>query len=271
MKLVLAQFDTIWEDNNANKVKVSKFLEEAKSKDADLILFPEMTLTGFSMNVSSIEETKNHAGSTLQWFQLMGSKYKLYIGFGYVEKPSSNGKAKNNFAIISPQGELLCDYSKIHPFSFGEESHYYEGGNKIFISKINEFLVAPFICYDLRFPEIFQIASKQATLITISANWPTARKDHWISLLKARAIENQCYIAGINRTGIGNNIQYFGNSMIIDPFGNIIVQGDECEGLIIEDIDVGEAYRLREAFNLKKDRKEDLYKILNPTIMPYKK
>lgn len=177
-----------------------------------------------------------------------------------MEKDTSTNKGKNNFAIVTPSSQIACTYTKIHPFSFGLESQFYIGGQKIFLTNIDDFCISPLICYDLRFPEIFQIASKEASLITVSANWPKSRRDHWITLLKARAIENQCYIAGVNRVGISDNIEYCGDSIIIDPLGNILNHIENKEILIIHDIDYNLVKNTRDKFNLKLDRKEDLYK-----------
>ncbi len=158
-----------------------------------------------------------------------------------------------------PTSVELVNYTKIHPFSFGSETKFYESGNEIKLFNAFDFTIAPFICYDLRFPEIFQIASKTATLITVASTWPMKRREHWITLLKARAIENQCYIAGINRAGEENGLIYSGDSMIIDPLGNIISSLYMEEGLVIADILQDDVIKIRERFKLKEDRKDSLY------------
>jgi omega-amidase len=257
MKLALAQLDIVFEDKNKNKEAALQFIEHAATEKVDMILFPEMTLTGFSMNTSFIGENHNE---TLEFFKESSSKFNISIGFGYVEGTSH---CKNKYSVVAPQGvhqgSLLVNYTKIHPFSFGEETKFYESGNEIKFFNAFGFTIAPFICYDLRFPEIFQIASKTATLITIAANWPIERREHWITLLKARAIENQCFIAGINRVGEGNGLNYSGDSMIVDPLGNIISSLYMEEGLIIADICPDDVTAARESFGLKEDRKDALY------------
>ncbi|MBZ9689227.1 carbon-nitrogen family hydrolase [Clostridium estertheticum] len=253
MKLALAQLDIAWEDKSTNKETALGFIKQAATEKADMILFPEMALTGFSMNTSLIGETNNE---TTEFFKELSSKFNISIGFGYVEGTSNS---KNKYSVVSPSGVELVNYTKIHPFSFGEETEFYQSGSKIEFFKAFDFTIAPFICYDLRFPEIFQIASKTATLITVAANWPIERREHWITLLKARAIENQCYIAGINRVGEGNGLSYSGESMIIDPLGNIISSLYMEDGLIIADICKENVTQIRETFRLKKDRKEELY------------
>ncbi|MFD3158210.1 carbon-nitrogen family hydrolase [Haloimpatiens sp. FM7330] len=254
MKIGLAQINIKWEDKEFNKQKCLKFIKEAKKESVDFVLFPEMTLTGFSMNVDKIKQDNSEI---VDWFKEIAIKMNVYIGFGYVEVVDKKGE--NKFSIVSPYGEQICKYTKIHPFSYGKESFYYRGGEKIVITDIKEFKVCPFICYDLRFPEIFQIASKTAGLITVSANWPQKRSEHWKTLLRARAIENQCYVAGINTVGIVGDNLYSGDSMIVDPNGNVLVHEWEKEKLITYKIEIGEVKKTRRNFTLKNDRKENLY------------
>lgn len=257
MKLALAQLDIAWEDKTVNKETAVQFIKHAVSENVNMILFPEMALTGFSMNTSLIGENNNE---TKKFFMEMSSEFNILIGFGYVEGTSSS---KNKYSVVSPGGEELVNYTKIHPFSFGTETKFYQSGNQINIFSAFDFTISPFICYDLRFPEVFQIASKTATLITVAANWPIERREHWITLLKARAIENQCYIAGVNRIGEGNGLNYSGDSMIVDPLGNVISSLYMEEGLVIADICHDDVTQIRENFRLKEDRKERLYYNMN--------
>ncbi|MBU3161697.1 carbon-nitrogen family hydrolase [Clostridium frigoris] len=253
MKLALAQLDIAFEDKSTNKKTVKQFIQQSVSENADIIFFPEMTLTGFSMNSSYIGDDNKE---TIEFFKEMSSKHNISIGFGYVEGTSHS---KNKYCVVEPQGKELVVYAKIHPFSYGSETKFYESGNEITHFNAFNFNITPFICYDLRFPEIFQIASKKSTLITVAANWPDERREHWITLLKARAIENQCYIAGINRVGESNGLTYSGDSMIVDPLGNIIGTLYAEEGLVIADINQDDVTSVREKFRFKDDRKEILY------------
>ena len=257
MRLALAQLDITWEDKTENRETALQFIKQAATEKVDMILFPEMALTGFSMNTSLIGELNDE---TKEFFKEMSSKFNISIGFGYVEGTSNS---KNKYSVVSPSGSELVNYTKIHPFSYGEETQFYQSGKVVEFFNAFGFTITPFICYDLRFPEIFQIASKTATLITVAANWPLERREHWITLLKSRAIENQCYIAGINRVGEGNELNYSGDSMIIDPLGNILSSLYMEDGLIVADIFQEEVTQIRETFRLKEDRKEELYCNLN--------
>lgn len=254
MKVGLAQIHIIFENKVQNKLVVEQYIQNAVSHEVDYILFPEMTLTGFTMNVDNMGEKQNES---LEWFKQKAKKYNISIGFGYIRKIEDKGE--NRFVTISKNGAILCEYAKIHPFSFADEDRYYVPGDKVITYKIEDFIASAFICYDLRFPEIFQVASEKAGLITVIANWPKKRKEHWETLIKARAIENQCYICAVNCVGKVNELEYSGNSMVVDPSGNMLATLSGEEGLIICDIHSEEVLRVREAFRVKNDRKKSLY------------
>ncbi len=257
MKIGLVQNNILWENKQFNLSASKEFIKKAKNLKLDLLLFPELSFTGFSMNV---EKLKEFDFSTISYIASLCKTYSINAGIGYIQGVDNDKKGRNNYAIISSTGDVICNYSKIHPFSYGDEGKHYIGGDEIVYGQVDDIILSPFICYDLRFPEIFQIASKKCDLITIAANWPDSRKEHWITLLKSRAIENQCYIAGVNRIGIGNNIMYSGNSLIIDPLGKIICSLDEgIEDILVATIDKTLVSRVRNSFKLKKDRRESLY------------
>lgn len=265
MKIGLVQNNILWENKLFNLNSSKDIFKKAKDHNIDLLLFPELSFTGFSMSIKNLADFHLE---TVNYISSLCKSYHINAGIGYIEGNFESIKGKNNYALIDSRGKLLCNYTKIHPFSYANEDKYYEAGNDLNFCTINDIDICPLICYDLRFPELFQIASKKCDLITVAANWPASRKDHWITLLKSRAIENQCYIAGINRTGIGDKISYSGNSMIIDPSGKILSYAeDNEEDLIIADINKERVQDIRNAFPLKKDRRENLYcNLLNSTV-----
>ena len=161
MRVALAQTEPLWENKEGNFRAALSFLEQAREKQADLILFPEMSMTGFSMHPEKIGET-NESPETLSFFREQAQEYGLYIGVGYVEY--CQPKSFNRYAIISPEGKVLADYRKIHPFTFGTEAVHYAGGEELAFCRVKEFTVSPLICYDLRFPELFEIASERAEM-----------------------------------------------------------------------------------------------------------
>lgn len=253
MKIQLCQTHIIWENKKENLNNAKKLISESK---CDILFFPEMSFTGFSMNTDATGENNNFTLDYMQNAALMSDKA---IAFGWVCK--NNEKAENHYTFIDNKGNILSDYIKIHPFSYSNEDKYFNKGSKINIFEYKGFKFSTFICYDLRFPEIFQKASLQADIITVAACWPQARREHWLTLLKARAIENVCYIAAVNCAGNIDNTQYSGDSCIISPDGKIIDILSYKEGNIICNIE-NDVDKYRSSFPVKNDRREDLYKIL---------
>ncbi len=257
MKISICQLNILYEDREYNIKQAEDFIKKASSEKSEIVFFPEMSFTGFSMDTDKIGERGTLTVDTIKDYAF---KYKIKIGFGWVSKKQN--KAENRYTIIDENKAVISDYTKIHPFSYMNEDKYFVGGEDISILKINNFAISTFICYDLRFPEIFQIASKNANIIVVAANWPSARKNHWLTLLKARAIENQVYIVGVNCFGTQKDNIYSGDSCIISPHGDIILGPLEDETLKTIDIeDDVEEYRGKYPF--KKDRREDIYTKMN--------
>ena len=250
----IAQIDIAWEDSYKNMKKVEELVNKASENKVELIIFPEMALTGFTMDINKLSLSQEQI---ISWIKQVAINNNINIGLGFAIKVDEKGK--NKYVIVSKEGKVLTLYTKIHPFSYSKEDDKYYSGNEICICKIKEFQITPFICYDLRFPEIFQIASKEAQIITVAASWPKSREEHWITLLKARAIENQCYIIGINRVGLGDDLQYSGASIFVSPSGEILNKINSEEMLIIQDLRMKEITQVKDSFDIKKDRREDLY------------
>lgn len=256
MKIALAQLDMSFEKKENAMMRCKEMIADAKKEGAEIIVFPEMTLTGFTMQPQIYGEVKEKSPS-LAFFQDEAKKNQMAVVCGIIFLDGE--KATNHSVVINQKGELLADYAKIHPFSYGAEAKHYVGGNEIVSCYLNGIFMTPFICYDLRFPEIFQAASKESTLITVIANWPIARISHWKLLLQARAIENQCFIVGVNRSGKDKTLTYSGDSMLVSPTGEILLHLTEENQLAVAEIDLSEAETYRNSFPLKADRKEDLY------------
>lgn len=255
MIIGIAQIDIAWEDTIINMKKVESFSKKASENGVELILFPEMSLTGFTMNIDKLSLPDEQI---IKWIKKIAIKNNINIGLGYAIKVDE--KAINKYAIVSKGGKILVSYVKIHPFSYGGENERYYSGNEICTCKISQFKITPFICYDLRFPEIFQIASKKAQIITVAASWPKSREEHWIALLRARAIENQCYVIGINRIGLGDGLEYNGSSIFVSPNGKILNEINSEEMLIIRNLEIKEIQEVKDRFDIKNDRREKLYK-----------
>lgn len=253
MKIALAQTEIVWENKEKNIEIAEQLIMKAQSKDAKLVLFPEMSFTGFTMNTEYSAESSDFTFKILRKYAINNN---IIIGFGWVKKVAD--KSENHYTIISQTGEVLSDYVKIHPFSYSNEDCYFCRGDKLSHFCIDGIPFSTFICYDLRFPEVFQIASQDAHFIIIPANWPKRRREHWNTLLRARAIENQIYIIAINC--IGENIgglEYSGDSCVINPNGDVVMKA-EGEGLWICDI-YDDVEKYRSDFPVKQDRRIELY------------
>lgn len=273
-RIGLAQTDILWENVEENKKRAEEFFQKAKENHVELLLFPEMSLTGFSMNV---EKTTKDWEEQVEFFRERSRYYEMTVVFGCAvpvndrqELFSVHGAGKEreeetekknyeNHLFVIENGRIRMDYRKIHPFTYGQEGEYFQGGKQIITMEWEKTTLGAFICYDLRFPEIFQISSEDSAIIVVIANWPETRIRQWDCLLQARAIENQCFIAGVNRTGKGGGLSYNGHSALYGPTGERMTMLCEEESLLIGDVDVEEVRKLREAFPVKKDRKEALY------------
>ncbi len=258
MKIALVSLDQVWEDKKANKIKCQAYIEQASKHNCELIIFPEMTLTGFSMNTQTIKENPDKS-PTIDFFSQQAIQNNLAIAFGIVLRKEA--KATNNLIIVDKIGKVASSYSKIHPFSFSGENNYYSEGKELGICQIGETNIGLTICYDLRFPEIFQALSINCNIILNIANWPEKRIKHWNTLLEARSIENQSFVVGVNRNGIdGNNHQYVKSSSIYTPLGEKMTPLYTNQDMDIYDINPKDTDSVRESFPMKQDRKTEFYK-----------
>jgi len=254
LKIAISQTNINFEDYDFNINLASSLIESAKNSKATLIVFPEMSFTGFSMNTNKIAA---FGKLSIAMVKELSQNYNISIGFGWVNL-QKNGMAENHYSIINGKGDMILDYVKIHPFSYLEEDKYFVKGNKISCCEVDSMPISCFICYDLRFPEIFRAVSKKVSMIIIAANWPRQRIHHWKSLLIARAIENQVYIVGVNCVGKQKNILYSGSSIIINPNGEILMKSGNMEAFTLFDIE-NDVHCFRKSFPVRKDIRNDLY------------
>src|ERR1051325_2320865 len=236
MKLSATHLDITWEDKPANFARIHRLLERTPIEPGSLLILPEMFATGFSLHTDITAEPVT--GETHQFLASLARQTKSTI-LGGVARTEPNKKPTNRSPVYSPAGELLSDYAKLHPFTAGKEPQHFSRGESLAPFEWQNLTVVPTICYDLRFPELYRRAAQLgAHLITVIANWPSTREHHWITLLQARAIENQCFIAGCNRTGHDPHLPYSGHSLIIDPKGQILADAGSHETIISADINL---------------------------------
>lgn len=250
MKTALLQYSPVWEDKKANVSKIDLLIKNLPK--VDLLIFPEMTLTGFTMKSSLFAEELK--GDTFNFYSSLAKEKNVNIFGGLIEK--SNNNFYNSLLHVSPNGQLVTVYRKIHPFSFSGEDKNYSGGNERIITIINNIKFGLSICYDLRFPELYRFYGKEKVDVIVDiANWPVTRIEHWRTLLKARAIENQCFVFGVNRTGNDPNLKYNGYSSIYDPMGNEIISVADEEKIIFSEIDISLVKKTRTSLPFLNDIK----------------
>ena len=230
MNLFAVQFDIAWEDKAANFRKVKALLESTPPVAGSLVVLPEMFGSGFSMNLAATRQGPERKDEA--FLAEIAREHGVFVAGGVVSSASA-AMGRNEAVVFSPHGTLVARYTKIHPFSLGGEAQGHEAGSEIVTFAWGDFVVAPFICYDLRFPEIFRAAAlRGASLFVVMALWPVKRQQHWLTLLQARAIENQAYVVGVNRVGSEPNFSYAGRSVVVDPHGVIIADAGEREHVL---------------------------------------
>lgn len=251
MKIALIQFSPIWEEKETNMEVIERIIGNLEV-GTSIIIFPEMTLTGFTMNVA--ENGEEIDGIGIKYFMNMASKLKIDVFAGVIEK--ADLKFFNSLFHFDSKGFIKAVYRKIHPFTLAEENKHLERGKKIVSTNYNNHKIGLSICYDLRFPELYRFYAKENAEILINiANWPNKRIEHWKTLLKARAIENQCYMIGVNRIGSDPYQEYNGCSAVIDPMGKEVILVDNDNKILYANIDFSFVNEVREKFGFLNDIK----------------
>jgi predicted amidohydrolase len=257
MELIGIQLDIAWEDRETNHAKVRALLEASRPQPGAIVALPELFASGFSMNIEQIADNETRA--TERFLIDLAKQHRVHVIGGLATKrPDCRGL--NEAVVAGPDGRVVARYAKIHPYTPGREAQHYAGGDQIVTFDAGSgFNVAPFVCYDLRFPEIFRAAMQRgANVMVVIASWPSPRVEHWITLLRARAIENQCYVMGVNRCGNDPYLPYPGRSMIVDFRGNVIADAGEREGFVRADADVASLAKYREELPFLRDAKRDV-------------
>jgi len=202
------------------------------------------------MNASAMAEDLN--GETVAFFSELARDYRTNVFAGVIEREGKNHF--NTLVHLNPSGKLKAKYRKIHPFSYSSENKFYKCGKHPIVTNLQGLKIGLSICYDLRFPELFRLyAIERVCLIINIANWPDTRIDHWRTLLKARAIENQCFVAGVNRVGNDVKLHYNGYTSLFDPMGKEIVVVENKETVVTAEIDTKYVREIREKLPFLKD------------------
>ncbi|WP_407271690.1 carbon-nitrogen family hydrolase [Radiobacillus sp. PE A8.2] len=257
--LALLQIDISYGKPEANFEKVERIFHNLH-KDTDIVILPELWTTGYDLTrLAEIADVE--AKQTISFISTLAQKHDVDIVAGSVAKQSSQG-VTNTLLIINRDGQLVKEYSKAHLFRLmNEEKHLIEGsGDGLFT--LNEIPSAGLICYDLRFPEWVRTHMLAGTkLLYVVAEWPKVRIDHWRALLISRAIENQCFVIACNRVGSDPSNLFGGKSMIIDPWGEIVVEAAEEEIILYGEINTCEVDKVRDSIPIFSDRRSDIYRL----------
>ena len=245
MNVLGLQFDIEWENKPANFATVHRMLAAAAPDTNSLVVLPEMFAIGFSMNTALIAET--YGGATEQFLANTAKEFGICLLAGVAAR-GRDGRTRNKALAFSPTGDLLSYYAKMRPFRPGGESTHYTAGEHTTVFHWDGASVSPFICYDLRFPELFRetASQHQPELFVVIASWPDKRIHHWVRLLQARAIENQAYVIGVNRIGNDPSHSYPGRSILVDPHGEILADAGAAEGYVRGRLDLPNLRKYRE-------------------------
>jgi omega-amidase len=251
MKIGLVQFSPEFEKPEDNILKIEDMLKSTRTK-FDILIFPEMTLTGFTMNSVKFAEELDGLGT--QYFLNLSKRLRTNIFAGIIERDGQS--IYNSLVHFDNYGLVKARYRKIHPYSAANEDKFYSAGSEIVTTNIDDITIGLSVCYDLRFPELYRFYGKQKVSILINiACWPVPRIEQWNALLKARAIENQGFIIGVNRTGNDQSNTYNGSSAIYDPMGREIIRVTNEEKIIEAEIDLEIVKSVRSALPFLSDIK----------------
>jgi predicted amidohydrolase len=256
MNVIALQFDIAWENKQANFDRVRRLLAAAAPRKDSLVVLPEMFATGFSMNADAIAEP--YGGPTEQFLANLANEFGVGVVAGAAMR-GRDGRARNKALIFSPEGKLLAFYAKMRTFTLGGESECYAAGTQPSVFHWRDWTISPFVCYDLRFPEIFReaTAAHQPHLFVVIANWPVKRIHHWVRLLQARAIENQAFVVGVNRVGSDPQHAYTGRSLIVDAHGEILADAGDRECSLSTELDLAALLEYRRGLPFLADMRSE--------------
>lgn len=254
------QLDLAWEDPESNRARARTMLAGLRGIKGGIVILPEMFPTGFTMNAALA--TEPDPAPTLTYFSSLALEWGVCVVGGFAGRGGQgpSGVPRNEAVAVDPRGRVLARYSKLHPFSpIGEHERYF-AGDRIEIFEWQGLKWAVFICYDLRFPEIFRRAALEGVeAFIVIANWPAKRVEHWLALLRARAIENQAWVIGVNRTGRDPEFTYPGRSVVIDPQGIVVADAGDDERPVCAEVSTEKVRAWRRDFPALRDARRAFF------------
>ena len=265
LTITLAQMKVVYRRADENLAKAETLIAEAARRGSDLICFPEMWTTGFDWSYL-VTKPQEHE-EVIEQVAALARCHRIWIN-GSLPMVTDDGRIANTSILFTAEGRRAGVYRKVHLFSLLHEDRHLAAGNSLTVVDSPWGKIGLSVCYDLRFPELFRSYALQGVrLVLAPAAFPDPRRDHWQVLSRARAIENQMFLAGVNRVGYEDFgpdgvIRYFGTSLLVDPWGKLVLEAGETEEeLLTESIDLREADELRSRMRVFADRRPELYQL----------
>jgi omega-amidase len=225
LRVALGEYDTGWHDPATSLARAERVVRDATAAGAALVVLPEMCTTGFTMDAATYAEPLE--GASVRELRRVAREAGVSLVAGVALReciaPGKGERAVNAALVIGKDGAVHALYRKQRVFAYAGEDETYAAGTEPVIVSVDGVRIAPFVCYDLRFPELFRRVAAGVDAIVVIANWPAVRRTHWDTLIRARAIENQCYVVAVNRTGEGGGLSYDGGSAAFDPWGDPMI------------------------------------------------
>ena len=260
MRIAAVQHDIVWEDRGANFERLAPQVARAVGAGAELVLLTETFSTGFSMTPGIGEP---EGGPSAQFLAERAAEHGVWVGGTCPEIAGGTGGEGggdtalpyNSFVLAGPDG-TVHRYRKLHPFTHAGEHERFRAGEGPVTVEVGGLRITLFVCYDLRFADVFWRAAQDTDVYLVPANWPSPRRLHWQALLQARAIENQAYVVGCNRVGTaGDGTEHVGDSRIISPMGELLATAAGVETIVLADVDPAQVAATRDRLRFLPDRR----------------
>lgn len=261
MKLTVgvAQMDIRWDGPDRNRAAAQALAAQAATRGVDLLVLPELWPTGYHL-VRAKEDAAPLDEGHFAWMAKLAREHRIYVS-GTALEANPEGAPFNTAALYGPEGARAASYRKVHLFPPMGEVQYLSPGAELPVFDLPWGRTALAICYDLRFPEMWRpFADGGAGLVVLSAEWPVQRVEHWRVLLRARAIENQLFVAGCNRAGEDADGVFGGHSAVVDPMGQVLAEGGTEPGLIVAELDLDQVQAVRTRLPFLQDRRPEVYR-----------
>ncbi len=258
MRVAVVQHEPVWEDAAATCDQLHKVVGKAALAGADLVVLPEMFAVGFSMATERTGEPED--GPTVTWMRESAEAFGVWLLGTVPERRDDDPRPRNCCHVVSPAGETVARYDKVHRFTYaGEDEHVapqqLPADGELVTVEIEGVRVTPIICYDLRFADLTWQAAERTDCFVVPASWPAPRREHWRTLLRARAIENQAWVVAANRVGHDDGLDYAGDSAVIDPMGRTVVEAAHRPTTLHAEVDAATVAATRDAYRFMADRR----------------